>query len=306
MASNDKVFIRAAERPSLRAELGTQRFIDRGDWLELESTEALDSSSNHATALSQKLGVITVYWSIHTVVDQIWMQAFRQGDVVRTLRYSADEGWAENWGARLPFENRKELAKWTKRKRLLASPDGYDVLEAFLGRETPQEGVEPLRVADANLITALPASVVADAVAVAARRGLEPAVVVAAAWELGKEAAFQALSQQHRHLDLTSARPGPMRLPEGFLTKAFKVPLALTQCPRCHLPMHEGVHSGIRGCSRCHARFYGGLRADPTLECSVRLAEAALGELYELRILLDATNVTLLTVAYVSARPQLG
>src|SRR5688572_12162695 len=110
MGADEKVFVHAAGDAAVaEAVRASHRVTVRKDWLELED------DGTDAKALSQELGATTVSWSIHTAVDQIWIQAFAKGKPVRALRYSSDEGWAEDSGRALPFENRKQLAKW-KRK----------------------------------------------------------------------------------------------------------------------------------------------------------------------------------------------
>ena len=77
-----------------------------------------------------------IWWTIHTSVHQIWFMCFENGQVVREIRYSAEEGWATRYGAPLSFEN-PALKKWFRQKSLSASPDGYDILDCFVGKVTP-------------------------------------------------------------------------------------------------------------------------------------------------------------------------
>ncbi len=99
------------------------------EWLLLPSLNAI--------ALSKELGKLPtrpllVQWSIQTSVDQIWISCFEKGREVRTLLYS-EGAWTIRFGKSLPFEDQPRLKKWLTKRRLLASSDGYEVLNAFLG-----------------------------------------------------------------------------------------------------------------------------------------------------------------------------
>lgn len=303
MGADEKVFVHAGSDQAIAAALGgPKRFIERHGWLELEDDAA---GEDLAVSLSQQLGVVTAFWSIHTAVDQIWIQAFKDGKAVRALRYSSDEGWAEDWGKPLPFENRKQLSKWKRKKRLAALPDGYDVLDAFLGLYEEPAKVDAVRAVDSNLTVPLPASIVADASAVAARRGVAPNVVLSAAWELGKTALFMAEAENNRHLDPTSARPGPVHLPSGFSPSQVSLPPAPEQCPKCRVPFGHS-HGEVSYCTRCGDGYVQGLRLPQTVDCALKLAEPALGELKEMVIMFDQSRSILLARAYAFARSKLG
>lgn len=106
-----------------------------GEWLRG------DDAPDVGESLSKKIAAPVVSFSIQTAVDQIWIQCWVTGKCVRELRYTSDGGWTKR-GKAMPFEH-SALKGWLKQKKLLASPDGYDVLQCFLGRERSSPG-EPV------------------------------------------------------------------------------------------------------------------------------------------------------------------
>jgi hypothetical protein len=146
MPSDARVLIEVGGDTALAASLAS-RFEDvtvRDGWAEVAGEEDL------AETLSRELDVTCIHWLIHTAVDQIWIKAFKKGRAVRELLYSSDGGWEVKKGRRLPHENEEAMPTFLRRRDLRASPDGYDVLDAFLGRGEygPQETgpVDPARL----------------------------------------------------------------------------------------------------------------------------------------------------------------
>ena len=136
MSSDSRLLVRIKGQETaglLQAAVGAPPLTD-GAWLVLEDSQ--DRGETTAQELSQRLATTTIWWTIHTVVDQIWLLCFEQGQVVRELRYSAEEGWATRSGAPLAFEG-PGLKKWLRKKDLSASSDGYDILDCFIGKEPP-------------------------------------------------------------------------------------------------------------------------------------------------------------------------
>lgn len=181
MASNDKVLVRVAERDDVWQALCSDYSVTRdGDWAEIEDEVGQDD----AKKLSARFDVPTVYWCIHTVVDLIWLVAFRGGKQVRELQYSEGR-WLPASGRACEFENRSAISRLRKRNDLCASPDGYDVLAAFLGKEV-EEQPEPIADADATQRFYLAAPVAAEAQRVAASLGASIGTVLQATWEVAK------------------------------------------------------------------------------------------------------------------------
>ncbi len=148
MGSDHKhlLLINAKLAEDLRAEYSVD--VPVGTWLEANRLHSFD-------AISRGYKTTYVEWMISTTVESVFIGAWVNGRSVRTLAFeptgdpwSSRGGW--KWHVRgkpLPFENTKELTRWLKRKSLLASPDGYDILKAFLGgpwnESTPLATPEP-------------------------------------------------------------------------------------------------------------------------------------------------------------------
>lgn len=182
MSSAERIYLQASspDVASRCAALGLRVEMDHG-WCLLGGAEGLD----RARALSVQLDVPVVFWSIHSVVDQIWIVCCEGGKDTRTLRYSSAEGWSEQRGKPRPFEHRA-LKAWLKRGSLSARSDGDDILACFLGRDRPPlvEIVEP----GANLEFFLTPQLVKEAQDVARAHACSLSEVMHAAWELGKHA----------------------------------------------------------------------------------------------------------------------
>ncbi len=126
MASDDKVLVQI--NPPAAAWLLAKHGIEaeEGSWLQVTGLEA-------APKLALKWKTPLVRWSIQTTAEVLMMSATVGGKDVRDLTYIGEEGTWDTRGKPQPFEDVPALAKWLKRKRLSVSPDGYDVLVAFLG-----------------------------------------------------------------------------------------------------------------------------------------------------------------------------
>jgi hypothetical protein len=186
---------------SLRYDIGmgTDRkvFVRGADWEEL-------GEDSDARAESRTRGAVTVAWQIQTTSDVIQIECFDRGELVRSLMYVREGGRWSQQGAAQPFES-KALGAWLKKKKLLASPDGYDVLECFLGRDRPPRTGKPKikdRGANQNLYVA--PAIVDELRGLAARRGVTASALLAAAWELGKHALYDRIVPE-----ATDAPDGP-------------------------------------------------------------------------------------------------
>jgi hypothetical protein len=88
--------------------------------------------------LSKVLRAHVVTCQISSEVDQVWITCFHGGTSVRELLYSSDDGWSITSGDPLEFENAGRMARWLRVPLLLASSDGYDLLNDFLGVDAPE------------------------------------------------------------------------------------------------------------------------------------------------------------------------
>lgn len=159
-----------------------------GEWSEVEA-----ASEDDARRLSRERGDIAVYWQIHTAVDLIWIRAFYQGEPVRELLYTGGEGWRCE-GAKLPFENDARLAWFLARRDLSASPQGYGVLAAFLGRGGPPPD-DDIVDADATQSVYVTAEIADELRALNQAHGWSAGQVIAAAWEATKRALHELPSE---------------------------------------------------------------------------------------------------------------
>jgi hypothetical protein len=143
MASDEMVYVLRPDRDTL-ARVTTSARI-RGSWAEVDRVRegpAWYSGEHAAIALSWHLGLTTVHAVLQTSSDTIWIRAWSEGALVRELLYTGDAGWTTRTGKPLETEDRVRIASLTAR-RLLASPDGYDLLEAILGPSCgPEEVIE--------------------------------------------------------------------------------------------------------------------------------------------------------------------
>lgn len=229
-----------------------------------------------AEQLSREHVTYAVAWSISTVVDQVWIQAYREGLLVREVQYARDGGWIQR-GAALPFEDRAAMRKWLRRRRLFASPDGYEVLDAFLGRRPPEPIAEP----DASYELYLAPAHAAELRAIADRAGVPISAVVEAAWHLGKRAVYDRFLARANQLglDLTmlvdDTSPPPPRDPPPFVHDPEPVP---------------GLDPWRSAGSTLHR---------------LALSPRVLAELAHLSTMFDLQTHVLLDEAYLVARPRL-
>ena len=116
---------------------------------------------------------------------------------------TSDDGWRKR-GVALPFENTHALTKWLKRRRRAASPDGYAVLEAFLGKQRP----EPVVDRDATYSASFSPAHASELIAIASRADVTVSAVVETSWHLGKRAVYDRFMAKaaKRGLDLDVAR----------------------------------------------------------------------------------------------------
>jgi len=205
MGSDSKLYLRIdeAKADEILKAVASFKPERRGDWLSLSSTD-LDL----AKSLSAELGVTTVHWDIETAVDQIWLQCFSNGKRVREVRYTSDEGWASNKGKPRSFENQKAMDAWLAKRDVLASPEGYEVLDAFLGLDSkPLASAGPIEDPGANARFQLPPALVKELRASAKRRSVTASELVSAAWELAKQALHDREAAKKEPAQLVSLAP---------------------------------------------------------------------------------------------------
>jgi hypothetical protein len=212
-----------------------------GEWGEVEGA----SEEDDARRLSRERGDIAVYWQIHTVVDLIWIRAFRQGEPVRELLYTSDEGWHCK-GAKLPFENDARLAWFLARRGLSASPQGYDVLAAFLGRGGPPPE-DDIVDADATQRVYVTGEIAEELRALNRAHGWSAGQVIAAAWEATKRALHELPSDLEEALPVPPPRDagpicgGPAREIAELAAKSGREKV------QAHLALDRAVLAEIRG-----------------------------------------------------------
>src|SRR5262249_6561533 len=148
MGSDTRILIHRtdAETAAALQRMGFTTTVD-GEWLRLDPKD--DGSTDDealAARLSESLGATTVFFAIQTTVDQVEIRCCESGRVVRSLGYAAEQGWFTNSGKARPFEAKAALGKRLRKRSISASPDGYDVLDCFLGRSVPP----PERVKEPN------------------------------------------------------------------------------------------------------------------------------------------------------------
>jgi hypothetical protein len=234
--------------------------------------------ASRAQELSRELHTIAVEWSIQTAVDQIWIVAYREGEPVRELRYASGEGWIQR-GKALPFENTGELARWLKKRRLIASPDGYDVLDAFLGKQPPQPVVD----SGATYSTSFSPAHAAELLAIAHRANVSLSAVVEASWHLGKRTVYGRLMARATKLglDLTllvddTSPPPPLDPLPAYVHEPADVP---------RLDLMRSSESAI--------------------EHRLALSPRMLAELEHMYTMFDVSTYALVDEAYLSARARL-
>lgn len=222
-------------------------------------------------------GTIAVEWSIHTAVDQIWIVAYRAGEVVRELRYAASEGWTKR-GKALPFENTARLGKLLRKRRLLASPDGYEVLDAFLGKQPPAPVVEP----GATYDTSFSPAHAAELSAIAERASVRVSVVVETCWHLAKQVIY----------DRRMARATKLGLDLTMLVDDTSPPPPTKSLPAF---VHEPIDARPIDLTRY---------SDSAIPHQLALSAQMLAELAHMSTMFDAPKYALLGEAYLEARPR--
>jgi len=277
MAQDSKLLVLARGSDTagacLRAGFQTEPYGPGSPWLLLADAES--STEKAAQALSRSVRTTTVWWSIHTVVDQIWIKCFEEGAEVREVRYSAEEGWARNTGVARAFES-PALTAWVGRRGVRASPDGYDVLDSFIGTNRPPPAlfVEP----DSNAAFSLPAPMVTEAASIAERRKVPLSLVLHAAWELAKSDLNARLSSSSDGSTEDGDAP-PVRLAPPAVPPGFEGPAAIELRP---VPT-----------------------SDQRVQCRLRLPPAVVEELRSMVMAFDRSASWLLTEAYGMARGRM-
>jgi hypothetical protein len=234
--------------------------------------------ARHAEELSRELHTIAVEWSIQTAADQIWIVAYSDGEAVREVRYASGEGWTRR-GKALPFENKTELARWFRKRRLLASPDGYDVLDAFLGKQPPQPVVDP----GATYSTSFSPAQAAELRAIAERASVTVSTVFETSWHLGKRAVYDRLLRQATRLGLDLRR---------LVDDTSPPPPADT------LPTF--VHDPVDVPAIVLTRY-----SENAIDHELALSTRTLAELERMSTMFDVPAYDLLDEAYLVARPRL-
>ena len=272
MASDEKLLVRAGADTEARLATAGLVATRQGDWWEVESPP---DPSLDAERLSRELATVVVSWSIHTVVDQIWIVAYQAGRAIRELRYARGEGWFQS-GKPLPFES-KALKKWLRSRTLSASPEGYDVLECFLGGDKPPP--EKLEEPRATTTLYLPRPIAAELRAIGSAHGATMSAVVDAAWQLGKRPLYENLMAS---TDWLGADDHPLPQPEE------PAPPALAHAPIDTPPMHEDD-----------------LLQAEKVECGLAVPAASLAEMNRFRMRFDLSLSMLARKAYLIARDRL-
>lgn len=243
------------------------------DWQEQDS-------DTDAKAISASLGTTAVAWKIETASDSIWIECFRNGALVRELTYvRTEQRWIRR-GLPQTFEA-AALSIWTRRKKLLASPDGYDVLACFLGRDCPPPpGRRLIHDAGANQHLYVAPPIIDELTALAARHATTPSQILAAGWELGKHALYARIASDAYEPPsgptVDEARPGPASVP------------AIAHPPRevAAIDLDTPI-------------------ARQTLECGFVIAPRVREEVVRMAIIADRALSWMMREAYLLARPQL-
>jgi hypothetical protein len=131
MGSDSRVLVRVVNETTLdRLDAEGLGYVPykSGRWIEVPPN--LDG-----TAVSGVLATEVVAFHISTSMDSIEIFISAHGRLVRRLQYGTGDrpGWKKPVGKPRPYEQTDRLDRWLKRKNLLASPDGYEVLDAVLG-----------------------------------------------------------------------------------------------------------------------------------------------------------------------------
>jgi hypothetical protein len=269
MGSDAKVLVRKKdEQTATRLALLGFEVEPAGEWLDLG-----DREESLARTLSISLATTTVYWVIHTVTDVVMIVCYDQGQAVRNVTYTADDGWSQS-GPRQPFEGKSLSSKWMRKRRIMASPDGYGVLETFLGNEPPPVvKVKNVKDPDANSELYLPPLLVAEVSTLAKVRKVPVGALLAVAWELTKGAVFEQRVREDGPVELVPPLPGR---------------------PAAELVFPEAAVAALD------------LTGTDTVKCAVVLPPDTIKELKRMQGEFGYAMKELLRDAYVLARPRLG
>jgi hypothetical protein len=216
-------------------------------------------------------------WSGRSTQQWIWIVAYRAGEVVRELLYTSDKGWSKR-GKALPFEDTARLGKFLRKRRLLASPDGYEVLDAFLGKQPPPPVVDP----GATYDTSFSPAQAAELSAIAERASVQVSVVVETCWHLAKQVIY----------DRRMARATKLGLDLTMLVDDTSPPP-----PAASLPAF--VHEPIDARPIELTRY-----SDSAIPYRLALSTQVLAELDHMSTMFDAPKSDLLDEAYLESRPR--
>jgi len=131
MGSDTRMFVRVVNERTLDALTASgfgYALYKSGRWVEIQNR--FDPA-----ALSKALETEVAELYLSTTMDsiEIFISAF--GRRVRQLSYGTGDrrGWKKPVGKPRAYEHPEAVKAWLKKKGLLASPDGYDVMDAVLG-----------------------------------------------------------------------------------------------------------------------------------------------------------------------------
>lgn len=136
MGFDQKILVLTTPRlvEELRAQHSVQ--VTAGTWLQVNGL------GKSGAKLSLETRTTVVEFEIVTFSDIVTISAWRGGKNVRRVVFDAEgefekhggnpRGWSVR-GRKLAFEDTAGLSRWLARESIQASPDGYEVLEAFLG-----------------------------------------------------------------------------------------------------------------------------------------------------------------------------
>jgi hypothetical protein len=244
-----------------------------------ESWEEVDEDAD-AAELSRSRG-IAVAWDIQTASGVIAIECFDRGKCVRALTYLGEQRRWIKKGKPRPFEQTQLLADWLRRTDLSPSPDGYDVLDCFLGRAAappPAPPVPTIAEPNANQAFYFHVPVGWELLAAARHRAVPVSRVAHAAWELAKHPLITQLLADPNLDDFYRPKPEAIRLAPAA------VPAELVGPPR-ELPSLElGEHK---------------------VKCALVVPTDMRDELAHVAQLFDRSLSWVLEEAWLIARPQL-
>lgn len=131
MGSDTKMFVRVVNESTLEelaaAGVGYEPYKS-GRWVQIPA-------KYDPVEFSRVLETEVAELYLSTTMDSIEIFVTAFGRRVRRLAYGTGErrGWKKPVGKLRAYEQHELVNKWLKRKDLLASPDGYEVMDAVLG-----------------------------------------------------------------------------------------------------------------------------------------------------------------------------